>query len=115
MNRKRAFHSSIISKQRLKQNGASTSALNSTATSNHANSTDEDQSDDEAVEDIDPSPVVPTLRPKKKRKTSNFVDEEFFLSSYHAGNSYAEKGYVNSCYPLSFVLVCNYFSTFLQQ
>jgi hypothetical protein len=40
-----------------------------------------------------PTSIRSSLKQKKKRKTIDFVDENFFLSSFQSANSYAEKGY----------------------
>jgi len=76
MNKKRAFHSSIIAKQaKIKQQAT-------------------DEASAATTEDGEGSAETGAVRerPKKKKRSNNFVDEDFFLNSYQSSNSYSEKG-----------------------
>lgn len=83
MNKKRAFHESIIAKEaKLKQQKESLAQ----------GSKPEEPEPQDAGEEEESQPKPKRLRAKQK-KTNNFVDENFFLSSFQSSNQYAEKGY----------------------
>lgn len=91
MSKKRAFHSTIIAKEaksKLNRDQPETSSKDDADADVDTNTS---TTADEATTRKRPSGGANPV-PKKKKKTKGFVDEEFFLSSFQAENSYAEKG-----------------------
>jgi len=109
MNKKRAFHESIITKEaKLKRQKERLSIENNTTTPIDSNSVEEETEELqderpigkrslEQTEELQPAAKRQRAVPKRKKNT-NFVDENFFLSSFQSTNSYGEKGYPSELY-----------------
>jgi len=85
MNKKRAFHSSVIAKEQKNK------ALNQRKVDSTADITMEDLEVPKSKKR--PAAIAALVPVAKKKKPTSFVDEDFFISNFSSDNTYAEKGY----------------------